>query len=113
MNMTWTVQTGFGVWNPVGWLIAFGVALGIAMAIRTLGRKDFRKDDGRKPFISGNEEPAHGGGHIPASNMYWGFLESMKTYYGRIVPLHTGVLTDYLTWVLAVMALMLVIGLMT
>ena len=113
MDVTQTLTTGAGAWNPLLWLLAFVVALAIAGLIRTRGRKDFREGDGRKPFISGNEEPAAGGGHIPASNMYWGFLESLKGYYARLVPLHTGVPTDYVAWLLGVMALMLMIGLAT
>ena len=35
----------------------------------------------------------------------------MKAYYQRLVPLHTGVPTDYVAWLLGVMALMLVIAL--
>ena len=111
MNLSWTLTTGSGAWNPLLWLLAFIVALGIAVAIRAFGRKDFRAGAQAKPFISGNEEPADGGGHIPASNMYWGFLEAMKSYYQRLVPLHTGVPTDYVAWLLGVMALMLVITL--
>ena len=110
MNAAWTVQTGSGAWNPVLWILAFVIAFGVAVAIRAFGRKDFRKDNGLKPFISGNDEPAHGAGHIPSSNMYWGFMESMKAFYSRIVPLHTGVVGDYLLWFTGVMALMLVIG---
>ena len=111
MSMAWTLTTGSGTWNPLLWLLAFGVALGIAWAIRSRGRKDFRPGDGLKPFISGNEEPADGGGHIPASNLYWGFAEAMKAYYQRLVPLHTGVPTDYVAWLLGVMALMLIVAL--
>ena len=113
MSMAWTLTTGSGTWNPLLWLLAFVVALGIAWLIRTRGRKDFRPGDGLKPFISGNEEPENGGGHIPASNLYWGFTEAMKAYYQRLVPLHTGVPTDYVAWLLGVMALMLVIGLVS
>lgn len=109
MSMAWTLTTGSGTWNPLLWLLAFGVALGIAWAIRSRGRKDFREGDGRKPFISGNEEPENGGGHVPASNLYWGFLESLKSYYVRVVPLHTGIPTDYVAWLLGVMAFMLVV----
>ena len=111
MDFTPTMTTGSGAWNPLLWLLALAVALGVALAIRSRGRKDFREGDGRKPFISGNEEPAAGAGHVPASNLYWGFLESLKGYYARLVPLHTGVPTDYVVWLLAVMALMLVVAL--
>ena len=111
MDFFQTLQTGAGAWNPLLWLLALVVALGVALAIRSRGRKEFREGDGRKPFISGNEEPAAAGGHVPASNLYWGFLESLKGYYARLVPLHTGVPTDYVAWLLAVMAFMLVVAL--
>jgi hypothetical protein len=111
MDISWTLQTGSGSWNPVLWLLAFVVALGAAWLIRSLGRSDNRKGDALKPFISGNEEPADGGGHIPASNLYWGFTEAMKAYYEKLVPLHTGIPSDYVAWLLGVMALMLVIAL--
>lgn len=113
MDLAQTLTTGSGTWNPLLWLLAFVVALGIAWLIRTRGRKDFRQGDGLKPFISGNEEPEDGGGHIPASNLYWGFTEAMKAYYQRLVPLHTGVPTDYVAWLLGVIAIMLVIGLVS
>ena len=113
MDLFQTLQTGAGAWNPLLWLLALAVALGLALLIRTRGRKDFRPGDGLKPFISGNEEPEGGGGHIPASNLYWGFTEAMKAYYQRLVPLHTGVPTDYVAWLLGVMAIMLVIGLVS
>ncbi len=111
MDISWTLQTGSGSWNPVLWLLAFAVAFGAAWLIRSLGRADNRKGDALKPFISGNEEPADGGGHIPASNLYWGFTEAMKAYYEKLVPLHTGIPSDYVAWLLGVMALMLVIAL--
>lgn len=111
MDLAQTLTTGSGTWNPLLWLLAFAVALGIAWLVRTRGRKDFRPGDGLKPFISGNEEPENGGSHIPASNLYWGFTEAMKAYYDRIVPFHTGVPTDYVAWLLGVMAVMFVVAL--
>ena len=113
MDLFQTQQTGAGAWNPLLWLAALAVGLVVALAIRSRGRKDFREGAGRKPFISGNEETARGGSHIPASNMYWGFLESLKGYYARLVPAHTGVPTDYVAWLLGILALMLIIGLAT
>ncbi|MDD2239555.1 MAG: hydrogenase [Kiritimatiellae bacterium] len=111
MNLLWLLSSGSGTWNPLLWLLAFIVALAAAWFIRSFGRKDFREGLQQEPFISGNEEPADGGGHIPASNLYWGFLESLSGYYSRLIPLHTGILTDYVAWFLGVMAVMLVIAL--
>ena len=109
MDLFQTLQTGAGAWNPLLWLAALAVGLGVALAIRSRGRKDFREGAGRKPFISGNEEPENAGGHVPASNLYWGFLDSLKSYYTPVVPLRTGTPPDYLPWLLGVMALMLVV----
>lgn len=111
MDFAQTLTTGAGAWSPLLWLAALIIALAVAVLIRARGRKDYREGVQAAPFISGNEEPANAGGHIPASNLYWGFLESLKGYYSRIVPLHTGVTTDYAAWVLGVMALLLVITL--
>ncbi len=109
MNIHWTLQTGHGSWNPILWLLAFIVAMGLAWLIRARGRRDNRAGDALKPFISGNEEPADGAGHIPASNLYWGFTDSLKAYYQKITPLHSGRVTDYLTWMLGVTAVMMIV----
>ena len=111
MNIPWTLHTGSGSWNPLLWLLAFAVAFAAAWFIRSFGRPDNRSGNALKPFISGNEEPPDAGGHIPASNLYWGFTEAMKAYYDKLRPLHTGIPSDYVAWLLAVMALMLVIAL--
>ena len=111
MYVTQTLTTGAGYWNPLLWLAALVIALAVAVLVRARGRRDYREGAQAQPFISGNEEPAGGAGHIPASNLYWGFLESLKTYYDRLVPLHTGIPTDYVAWLLGIMALMLVISL--
>lgn len=106
----WTLQTGFGTWNPLIWLAAMAVAVVIALVVRAMGRKDFREGSGQtKSFLSGNDE-GPSGSHIPASNLYWGFLESLKSYYQKLVPLHTGVALDYLLWFLGVLAIMLIVG---
>ena len=113
MDIPWTLQTGTGDWNPLLWLIAFAVAFGVAWLVRSRGRPDNRSGDALKPFISRTAEPENAGGHIPASNLYWGFTEAMKAYYSRLVPFHTGIPSDYVAWLLGVMALMLVIALTT
>ena len=32
--------------------------------------------------------------------MYWGFTHALKGYYDKLVPLHSGVVNDYLSWFL-------------
>ena len=113
MTFAWTLETGSGTWNPLLWLVAFGVAVGIGLYIRSFGRADNREGDALKPFISGNEEPEDGASHLPASNLYWGFTEALKAYYQKVVPLHSGIPTDYVAWMLGVMAVMFIIVLAT
>jgi hypothetical protein len=36
--------------------------------------------------------------------MYWGFFEAMTRYYEPTVRTHTGIVNDYLIWLLAVAA---------
>ncbi|KQC03263.1 MAG: hydrogenase [Methanoculleus sp. SDB] len=105
-----TLQTGTGFWNPVIWIIAFVIAFILAYLIWMLGEKDPKKTgDLIRPYLSGNPEPAKEAVHVPGGNLYWGFTEALQGYYSRVVPLHTGILTDYLLWFLGVMAFVLVL----
>lgn len=105
-----TLTTGYGAWNPLVWLLVFVITLVLAILIRRLGEPGYKKDsDQTKPFMSGNETPDDH--HIGASNLYWGYLEALKGYYEKLIPLHTGVATDYVLWMAGVLAVMLLIGL--
>ena len=107
---TQTLVTGTGFWNPLAWILGIVVAAIIAWIIFSMGEKGFKPGTAQsEPFISGNPEPAKGLVHIRSGNLYWGYLESLKGYYDRIVPLHTGDLTDYLLWYLSVMVVILVL----
>ena len=111
MGLFQTLKTGAGSWNPLLWLMALAVAIGVAWYIRSRGRADSRGGPAREPFISGNPEPENAGAHIPATNLYWGFTEALKGWYEKLIPLHTGIITDYVAWFLGIMALMLIIAL--
>jgi hypothetical protein len=110
MDLTAPVLTGYGMWAPVVWLVAFVAAVIIVYLLWKTGEASYKKgtEQGR-PYLSGNAEPEKGAVHIRASNLYWGFLQALKGYYDAIVPMHTGVLTDYMIWFVAVTALLLVI----
>lgn len=105
-----TLSTGYGSWNPLFWVFAFAIALIIGWVIWRRGESSYKKDTEQvKPYLSGNPEPEKGDVHIRAGNMYWGFTEALKGYYDILIPLHTGILTDYMLWFLGVMAVMLII----
>lgn len=110
MNPTGPVLTGYGVWDPVAWLAAFVAALVVVYLIWKRGESSYKKGtELERPYLSGNPEPEKAEVHIRASNLYWGFLQALETYYDTVVPVHTGVLTDYMIWFVAVTALLLVI----
>ena len=110
MDLIAPMLTGYGVWAPVAWLIAFLVATSVVYLIWKRGESSYKKgsEQGR-PYLSGNAEPEKGAVHIRASNLYWGFLQALKGYYDAVVPIHTGDLTDYMVWFVAVTAVLLVI----
>lgn len=105
-----TLQTGTGFWNPILWILAFAIAFIIAFLIWSFGEKDYKKDTQQvKPFLSGNVEPGKGDVHVRAGNLYWGFTDALKGYYSRVVPLHTGILNDYVLWFIGIIAIVLII----
>ena len=104
------LETGFGAWNPVIWLAVFLLALLITLLLRRPGRNDFKANSTQaKPFMSGNEVPDISR-HIKAGNLYWGYLEALKGFYSKLIPLHTGISTDYVLWFLGVLSVVLAIG---
>ncbi|KUG20261.1 MAG: hydrogenase [Methanomicrobiaceae archaeon] len=109
MDILSTLDTGHGIWNPVVWLLAAGIAAVIAYLIWAYGESGYKRGtEQTKPFLSGNAEPEKGDVHVRGSHLYWGFTEALKGYFDRIVPLHTGVLNDYTLWFLGTTALILV-----
>lgn len=105
-----TLLTGSGSWNPLAWILGLAVTMIIAWLIYSLGEKDYKAGTAQaEPFISGNPEPEKGMVHVRAGNLYWGYLEALKGYYDRLVPLHTGNLHDYILWYLGITALFVVL----
>ena len=102
-------SSGYGLWDPWIWLVAFITALVIAYLLWKLGTSSFKKGTEQvRPYLSGNPEPAKGDVHIRAGNLYWGFIEGIRAYYDRIIPVHSGILNDYILWYLAVMVVVLI-----
>lgn len=112
MNAITILDTGFGQWQPLVWLVSFVILIVIAAIIRSFGNKNYQESSEQtQPFLSGCDEPDVNKVHIRASNLYWGFTETLKSYYDKIIAIHTGVTSDYLLWFFGVMAITLVLGL--
>ena len=94
-----TFDTGSGLWNPLVWILAVVIALLIVYIIRSFGKKEFKEGtEQTKPFLSGNPEGDKESMHVKGSNLYWGFMESMRLSYNLLKKIHTGNVSDYVLW---------------
>ena len=104
------ISTGSGFWSPLVWGAAMLIILLIALGIRKLGKKDYKEKTGQtQAFLSGNPEYEKEQMHVKASNMYWGFMESMKWLYKSLNKIHTGVVSDYVLWFIVVLAVLFIV----
>ena len=105
-----TIETGAGFWNPLLWGVICVVAFLLVYILRSLGKKDFKKDvEQMQPFLSGNVKSPEQM-HVKASNLYWGFLTSIRWLFKIFRKMHTGNTSDYVLWFIIILALFFVIG---
>ncbi len=105
-----TLKTGTGLWNPLIWIVAIVIAFLIVYIIRSLGNKDYKKGtEQTKAFLSGNPEYEKEKMHVKASNVYWGFLESLKWVYDALDKMHSGNVSDYVLWFVVIMGVFFII----
>lgn len=110
MSFLETLKTGSGFWNPLVWGVAIVLVLLIAYIIRGFGKKDFKKGKKQtKVSLSGDEEYKKVEKDIKASNIYWGFLHSLKWFYNAFDKMHTGNVSDYILWFVVVMGILFII----
>jgi len=108
------LETGSGLWAPIAWTVAFITALVIGWFIRNIGESGCQKDSEQtKVFISGEDEKLFENQdvHIVGGNLYWGYFEVLKKYYDKVTSLHTGVVSDYMLWMLSTLVIVILIGL--
>jgi hypothetical protein len=99
--MIGTVATGFGFWNPLIWIVVIVVSFLFSWILWRCGEADYEETiEQTAPYLSGIAEPEKGIVHIRAGNMYWGFTKALSEYYDHLIPLHSGVVNDYVSWFL-------------
>ncbi|MCX6693179.1 MAG: hydrogenase [Methanomicrobiales archaeon] len=104
------LSTGYGLWSPLAWIVTFVIALIACYLLWRLGVSSYKPGTEQSaPYLSGNKADDPTALHVPGGNLYWGFIEGLKWYYDRIIPLHTGIVTDYLIWMFGVAAILLVL----
>jgi len=102
------LRTIGGYWDPVVWVVAFIVILIIAYMVRAFGRREYKKGEQIKPFLSGVEEPSKEKVHVRGGNIYWGFIEALRGYYDYMKKMHSGIVNDYVAWFVGVAAIIFV-----
>ncbi|MCK4246919.1 MAG: hydrogenase [Methanomicrobia archaeon] len=105
-----TLETGYGVWSALYWLLGLAVLLLIVYLIYSFGEKTVKASgDKGKPFLSGNELSKEEI-HVKAGNIYWGFTEALKSYYTPLEKGHTGNVNDYVSWLVVILAVVLILA---
>ena len=105
-----TLWTGSGLWNPLVWGVAIVIAFLIIYILRGFGKKGCKEEtEQTKVFLSGNPEYEKEKMHVKASNIYWGFMESLKWVYKVLEKMHTGNVSDYVLWFVIIMGIFFVI----
>jgi multicomponent Na+:H+ antiporter subunit D len=93
-------------WAPIVCLIAFAILVGVVYAYRSRGEGRYKKGTQQTEiFLSGEPVPEEVERHVRSHNMYWGFFEALQKYYGPVVRAHSGIVNDYLIWLLGLSAL--------
>jgi uncharacterized ion transporter superfamily protein YfcC len=109
-NLLRTIKTGSGFWNPIILVIIIILVFLVMYIIRSFGKKDYKKEtEQTKIFLSGNIEPEKENLHVKASNMYWGFFESLKWLYNGLKKMHSGNTSDYVLWFIIVIGMLFVV----
>ena len=97
-------------WNPVICIIAFVILIAIASLFISRGQKKYKKGTAQtEVFLSGEEPPAEEQRHVKSHNIYWGFFQTLKEYYDPTVRAHTGIVNDFVIWLISIAALTAVI----
>lgn len=99
------------LWNPILWLILFGIVL-VAVCFCILTGESSRgkvlenkaeETDGKYATFFGGEKSTHS--HVGGSDLFWGFKHDFKGYFKFIQGAHSGVVNDYAIWVVAATAI--------
>ena len=104
----------FSFWNPLVWLLLFvvvflGVYIVMATSKSTRGRM-LEGGEGYDPkyatFFSGEQEEFS---QVGGSDLFWGFKTDWKGYYKVLQGLHSGIVTDYASYIVMGAAIIILV----
>lgn len=99
-----------GTWNPTAWLILFVVVFAAVCLVALLGRgsKGARTEavDDKHDIYFGGEKNSFS--HVASADLFWGFKHNFRHYLGFVSKAHSGVVNDYVTWGVVMLAVVIV-----
>lgn len=106
-NMDYTLA---GYWKPEAWLVLFFILLIAFIIIGTMNIKAIKthdlKEDSRNAkydsFTGGEKEEYS---QVGAQDLFWGLKHQLRGYFNFIHNGHTGVVNDYVLWVVGCLAI--------
>ena len=109
----------FGYWDALYFVFIFIIGLILAWLLnewaKNSGMGTRETGDGTKIFISG-EDPdrvvpgfEHLEGHFTGRNVMWGLTYALKRFFTVLRADHTGLLTDYVSYLLITTAFVMVV----
>lgn len=105
-----TFTTGSGVWNPLVWGFVIIIALLLVYVLRGYGKREYKENtEQTKAFLSGNPEYTKNEMHVKGKNLYWGFTESLKSFYDILEKIHNGNTSDYVLWFVIVLGILFIV----
>ncbi len=98
-------------WHPLVLILLALIVAVVVYLLYRMGNPSYKETKyKREPFLSGNRSPEDSDAlHIGGSNLYWGFTRALKNYFEPLVKGHTGILNDYLYWLIITIAVVMVV----
>ncbi len=100
-----------GYYNPVAWLILFGVILIAFTIVAVVGGfrpKQVATDDNNPKYDIFYSGEANLHSHIGGNDLFWGLKYDFGRYFDFIRKAHSGVVNDYVLWAISTTAIVLV-----
>lgn len=97
-----------GYWNPKSWLVLFFILLiGFMLVFAMSGDKKESQPadlmDTKYGIFTGGEKEEFS--HIAGHDLFWGFKFNLKGFLMRITKAHSGIVNDYVLWIVSCLAI--------
>ncbi len=104
------LNTGYGFWTPLVLLASGVIACLVVLIIRSFGEKRYKpKTEQTLPFLSGAGVTDPSALKVSSKNLYWGFTQGLSSVFNGLKGFHSGDVNDFVTWSIALMALILLV----